>query len=355
MPAETGQRLHRSVLESLSTAVVVLDPRMRVLAANPAAEELLDLSAKQAEGQALAALLPRADAYAWLIQRVMHDGDALTERDLWIELNGERAVNVDCTVTPLPDTGSAAVMIELTPLSEQKRISREEHLVAQNESVRALLRGLAHEIRNPLGGLRGAAQLLERELDNPSLSEYTQVIIGEADRLQDLLSRMLGPRTLPSLRVMNLHEVTERVHTLVSAESSPAVELVRDYDPSIPELRADPELLIQAVLNVVRNAVQASGDNGRVVLRTRVRRPATIGTRRHRLVVAVEVLDNGPGIPEPLDETIFYPMVTGRADGTGLGLSIAQSLVSQHGGLIEFSRVLDQTVFSILLPVGDEP
>jgi two-component system nitrogen regulation sensor histidine kinase GlnL len=299
----------------------------------------------------LSRLLPRAQAYERLIRWVIRERRVSTERDLWIELTEQRFVNVDCTVTPLVGRGSLHVLIELSTLSEQKRITREEHLVAQNESVRALLRGLAHEIRNPLGGLRGAAQLLERELDDIGLTEYTQVIVREADRLQDLLKRLLGPPTLPNFRPLNLHEVTERVYALISTQAPPGVSLVRDYDPSIPELSIDLDLLIQAVLNVTMNAVQAVAGAGRVVLRTRVHRQSTIGTRRHRLVAAIDVVDDGPGIPEPLDGTLFYPMVSGRVDGTGLGLSIAQSLVNQHAGLIEFSQNAGLTTFSILLPV----
>jgi len=339
------------LLDNLSTAVVVLDCELTVVLANPAAEALLDLSAKQARGQGLSRLLPRAQAYARLIRRVLRDRQALTERDLWIELAEKRFVNVDCTVTPLLGSGRLHVLIELTALSGQKRITREEHLLAQNESVRALLRGLAHEIRNPLGGLRGAAQLLERELDDDSLTEYTQVVIREADRLQDLLKRLLGPPALPDFRRLNLHEATERVYALISAEAPTGVNVVRDYDPSIPELSLDLDMLIQAVLNVAVNAVQAVSGAGQVILRTRVHRQSTIGTRRHRLVAAIDVIDDGPGIPELLNETLFYPMVSGRVDGTGLGLSIAQSLVNQHAGLIEFSHTGEGTTFSILLPV----
>lgn len=350
----TESELNRCTLEHMSTAVVVLDAELTVVAANPSAEELLAQSAKQAIGQSLTRLMPRAHAYARMIRRVLREGEALTARDLRLDLDEHQPVIVDCTVTPVVEPSTkAAVVIELRPLSEQKRISSEEHLVAQNESVRALLRGLAHEIRNPLGGLRGAAQLLERELDDASLAEYTQVIVNEADRLQDLMTRLMGPRVVARRRATNLHEVTERVYTLLRAESPEVIDIRRDYDPSIPEVRADPELIIQAVLNVARNAVQAVSDGGTVALVTRVRRQTTIGSRRHKLVASIDVVDDGPGVPEPLDEAIFYPMVTGRADGTGLGLYIAQSLVNQHGGLIEFERAFERTTFSILLPVGE--
>jgi two-component system nitrogen regulation sensor histidine kinase GlnL len=227
--------------------------------------------------------------------------------------------------------------------------------MSQNESARALVRGLAHEIRNPLGGLRGAAQLLERELGTEELKEYTRIIVHEADRLQALVDRLLGPRMLPSKRLINIHEVTERVRALIQAEAPGGIVVDRDYDPSIPELYADPELLIQATLNVAQNAVQAVADAGHILLRTRVHRQYTIGQRRHRLVARIDICDNGAGIREDLKDLIFYPMVTGRNDGTGLGLSIAQSLVNQHAGLIECHSEPGNTTFSILLPLVNVP
>ena len=219
--------------------------------------------------------------------------------------------------------------------------------------MRSLVRGLAHEIKNPLGGLRGAAQLLERQLPSEELKEFTQVIIGEADRLQNLLDRMLGPNTPPNMRMINIHSVLERVRTLVEAENAslPGIELERDYDPSIPDVYGDAEQLIQVVLNLVRNAIQALGQEGRIVLRTRTQRQVTLGQKVHRLVLRVDIVDNGPGIPEPLQNDIFYPMVTGRADGTGLGLPIAQSVINHHGGLIECASRPGETVFTIYLPL----
>jgi two-component system nitrogen regulation sensor histidine kinase GlnL len=269
---------------------------------------------------------------------------------------GVGTVTVDCVMTPLSGAGSGArslVLVEFIALDRHKQISREERLVADSESARQVLRGLAHEIRNPLGGLRGAAQLLERELADEELREYTRVIVHEADRLQNLMDRMLGPRTPPRLRAVSIHEVTERVFALISAEAPPGVRVEKDYDPSIPELAADAELLIQAVLNVARNAVEAVEGRGQVLLRTRIHRQFTIGQRHHRLVARIDVVDDGPGVPEDLQERVFHPLVTGRHAGTGLGLSIAQSLVNQHGGLIECESRPGHTVFSILLPVNN--
>ena len=218
------------------------------------------------------------------------------------------------------------------------------------------MRGLAHEIKNPLGGIRGAAQLLARELPDEGLRDYTNVIIEEADRLRNLVDRMLGSNKLPSLAMTNIHEVLERVASLIEAEAQGSITLVRDYDPSIPDLLIDREQLIQAVLNIVRNALQALSAQsdlrlGRISLRTRTLRQFTIGHTRHRLVVKMEIIDNGPGIPPALQETIFYPMVSGRPDGTGLGLAITQNIISQHQGLIECESHPGHTVFSIFLPL----
>lgn len=350
----------RSLLESeplvvdyLSTAIVVLDRDLCLRSLNPAAEELLDVSDKQVRGMSVTQLLPEADIFETALTRVIESGRPLTERDMQLTLPNSASVTVDCVMTPVTEPAPfGGVLVELLDLDRHKQISREEQLMSQNESARALVRGLAHEIRNPLGGLRGAAQLLERELDSEELKEYTRVIVHEADRLQALVDRLLGPRTRPCMRSTNIHEITERVRTLIDAEAPSGVVIDRDYDPSIPELEADPALLIQALLNVVRNAVQAVDGAGRVLITTRVHRQYTIGQRRHRLVVRIEVRDNGSGIPDALKGMVFYPMVTGRTDGTGLGLSIAQSLVNQHGGLIECQSEPGSTTFSILLPVG---
>jgi two-component system nitrogen regulation sensor histidine kinase GlnL len=248
-----------------------------------------------------------------------------------------------------PSSG-LGLLVELTPLDRQLRISREENLLAQQSVSRALTRNLAHEIKNPLGGLRGAAQLLERELADPALKEYTSIIIGEADRLQNLVDRMLGPNSIPRKREINVHQVVERVRQLVAAEVPSRVRLIRDYDPSIPPLVGDPDQLIQAVLNIVRNAMQAVGKEGDITLRTRTLRQFTIGHVRHKLVIKIDIVDTGPGIPAEIMEQIFYPMVSGRPGGTGLGLSIAQTIISQHGGLIECTSEPGNTCFSLLLP-----
>jgi two-component system nitrogen regulation sensor histidine kinase GlnL len=355
-PMAPLRRPDEQIVDNLTTAVLVLDGELRLLSLNPAAEALLDVSAKQVRGVKLRQLLPAAEIFETALLRVVDSGHPLTERDMQLALTGAPPIAVDCVITPVGEHAlPGGLLVELLDLDRHKQISREEQLMSQNESARALVRGLAHEIRNPLGGLRGAAQLLERELGTEELKEYTRIIVHEADRLQALVDRLLGPRMLPSKRLINIHEVTERVRALIQAEAPGGIVVDRDYDPSIPELYADPELLIQATLNVAQNAVQAVADAGHILLRTRVHRQYTIGQRRHRLVARIDICDNGAGIREDLKDLIFYPMVTGRNDGTGLGLSIAQSLVNQHAGLIECHSEPGNTTFSILLPLVNVP
>ncbi len=342
----------RLIIDALSTAVLLLDAELVVIDLNPAAEALLDVSRKQALGTSAANLLGPACAAGGVIERARAGHATLTEHELQLRLPGERSVLIDCSVTPVLDTGvERHLLVELHGVGRQSRISSEERLLSQNESARALVRGLAHEIRNPLGGLRGAAQLLARELHDEELREYTAVIIGEADRLQKLLDRMLGPRRPPAMRDINVHEITERLRALLAAEHAGQVSVRRDYDPSLPTVHIDPELLMQALLNIARNAVEAGA---RVItLQTRIARNTSVGARRCRMAVRIDLHDDGAGVPDALRDTVFYPMVTGRANGTGLGLSIAQSVIAQQGGLVEFTSTPGATVFSILLPVEE--
>ncbi len=320
---------------------------------NAAAEMLLDMSFNQVQGQSCGKLFQEDSRFLAALARVRETRHPLTEREMHIVIHSVARATVDCIMTPVGDrAGNNGILVEVIGLDRHRQITRESQLVADGEAARLVVRGLAHEIRNPLGGLRGAAQLLEREIGESRLTEYTQVIIREADRLQRLLDRMLGPRAVPRMRPTNVHEVTEHVCALIAAEAPASLKLIRDYDPSIPDLYADAELLIQATLNVARNAVQMSpATDGVVTVRTRIHRQFTIGAHRHKLVVRVDVQDNGPGIAPELREKIFFPMVTGREEGTGLGLSIAQSIVNQHGGLIECESQPGATTFSILLPV----
>lgn len=345
--------LYQGVIENLHTAVLLFDDALRLHYLNPAAEMLLAASAARLLGTPVHQLLPSAPLAGALAEAVA-TGHPFTERELVLGVGTGRRLTVDVTATPLTEPGRRELLVEMTQVDRQLRITREEGLLAQTATTRVLVRGLAHEINNPLGGLRGAAQLLERELPDEGLKEYTRIIISEADRLQNLVNRMLGPNALPKRQQLNIHQVLERVRQVVQAALPPGVHIERDYDPSIPELMGDPEQLIQALLNLVRNAAQAVGGHGEILLRTRTLRQYTIGHTRHKLVVRVDVIDNGPGIPAEVMEAIFLPMVTGRPEGTGLGLPIAQSLINQHGGLIECDSQPGQTVFTVLLPLDPE-
>jgi two-component system nitrogen regulation sensor histidine kinase GlnL len=342
------------ILENLATAVLLFDEGPRLCLANPAAEALIGASARKILGLTPSELFPDAGFWLSLFSHALEARRPFSERELELGRPGTESLTVDCTVTPiLEGLEVSGLLVEMVPVDRHRRLAREEHILAQHQTVNTLLRGLAHEIRNPLGGLRGAAQLLERELPDPALREYTHVIIGEADRLQNLLDRLLGPRTVPQKRLVNIHRVAERVCTLVKAEAPSGICIRCDYDPSIPDIIADPDMLIQAMLNIARNAVQALGEGGTIQVRTRVQRQVTIGQKFHRLALRLDVVDNGPGIPPDLVDRIFYPMVSGRPDGTGLGLSIAQSLIQQHGGLIHCTSNAGETVMTILLPLED--
>ncbi len=343
-----------AVLDNLASAVVVFDAELRVLYLNQTAEMLLAISARHAVGVPSDTLSTWRGAVLLDLVRAAQIGSPITTRG--VVLRNERSeVTVDCTVSPVLDAERQQVtIVELQHIDHHLRISREERLVTQQALTRDVVRGMAHEIKNPLGGLRGAAQLLEGELHGNELKEYTQVIMQEADRLQQLVDRMLGPSRLLSLAATNIHHVLERVRTLVLAETGDRINIRCDYDPSIPELTADSDQLIQAVLNVVRNAARAIQNRGSVTLRTRVQRQFTIGSECPRLAARIDIIDDGRGIPTEIADTLFLPMVTSGTGGTGLGLSIAQSLINQHGGLIECTSRRGETVFSIYLPVGKE-
>jgi two-component system nitrogen regulation sensor histidine kinase GlnL len=354
--------MSEDILESLATGVVVLDRSLKVLYLNPSAEHMFRVSMQHAEHQQISSLIHVDDEWVEELEQAIRDGSTFTRRQVNVELVGKsKNVMIDYTVSPITDPGMAggshsAVVIECQVLDRLIRISREEAIVSSQESSRSVIRGLAHEIKNPLGGIRGAAQLLSRELDSETLRDYTKVIIDESDRLRNLVDRMLGSNRPLELEDVNVLEVLERIISLVSVEQNNAVRFRRDYDPSIPPIKADQEQLIQAVLNVVSNAVQvmkdAQTESPSITLRTRVQRFFTIGQKQHRLVCRIDVIDNGPGVAPELLQHIFHPMVSGRADGTGLGLAISQAIVIQHNGLIECHSEPGETIFSLFIPLN---
>jgi len=344
------------LLDALSTGIVMLDAQLCAIYANVAAQDLLAFSLKKARGRPFSDFLDDSSGFAAVLRRALETGEGIADRELTVRPFGSprdlRTLDVTITTLEGQVTGTH-LLLELADTTQRQRITRENDLLARLDSSRLMIRQLAHEIKNPLGGLRGAAQLLERELQEAELREYTHVIIGEADRLAALVDSMAGPSRAPQKSLINVHEICEHVYHLVRAEARSAVSVERDYDPSLPNSMLDRHQLIQALLNVARNALQAVGDAGRIVLRTRASSNVSIGTARHRLVANVQVEDNGPGVPEELRSSIFYPLVTGRATGTGLGLAVAQGLVTRNGGLIEFESQPGRTIFTLLLPLGE--
>ena len=333
-------------LELLATAVVALDDEFTVRYANPAAESLLATGAKSLNGQPFLQLFTeRAELERALIDALDTHWD-YSAQFVTYSRPGRDPLPLACTMTRIDSLG-LALLAELRPIEQQLRQAREERIVLEQQSTRELIRNLAHEIKNPLGGLRGSAQLLDRELEKPELREYTQVIIKEADRLQRLLDRMLTPHRTPKMEPLSIHEVLERVRSLIRAEFG--VEIRRDYDPSLPHLVGDREQLIQAVLNIARNAAQAGAAS--IAFRTRALRQVTILRHRHKLALDLQVIDDGPGVPEKIEDRIFNPLVSGREGGTGLGLSLAQTYVQYHQGVIECESRPGRTIFRILLPL----
>ncbi len=337
-------------MEYLATAVILLDDESRIAYINPAAEYLFDVSANNLYGLPLQQVFTYTEQLASAMQQAVHNNASYIEHDLTLGTHAHSKLHLRCAATPLQFSKSY-LLLEFHPMDRPLKLAREEQMLDQTQASRLLLRNLAHEIKNPLGGIRGAAQLLEQELEKPGLREYTQVIIQEADRLRSLMEKLLTPQNATHYNALNIHEVLERVRSVVLAEMPEGLLIRRDYDISLPALVGDKEQLIQVMLNIVRNAAQAMEGNGLIVLRTRIARQLTLIKRRHRLAVSVQVIDNGPGIPPELQDKIFYPLVSGRADGHGLGLTLAQDFVSQHHGMIEFDSEPGRTCFTVLLPL----
>ncbi|MBC2738964.1 nitrogen regulation protein NR(II) [Thiobacillus sp.] len=338
-----------SGLDYLSTGTMILDAGRRIIYVNPAAETLLGISGVLLLEDDAMTVFERSPELLAAVQTACAQQETVIEYELDVVVSGHPPIRLSCSVSPL-DKPEDAVLIEMRAVDPHLRIARLEQARLQQEANRELLRNLAHEIKNPLGGIRGAAQLLEHELPRESLREYTQVIIKESDRLQSLMERLLTPHRMPRFGAVNIHEVLERVRSLILAET-PSMSLRRDYDISLPEIRADAEQLIQATLNIARNAVQAMHGQGEIIFKTRVARQITLESRRYQLGMRVEIIDNGPGIPDEIREQIFFPLVSGREGGSGLGLAVAQTLVAQNHGTIDCESRPGRTSFSIFLPL----
>ncbi len=341
------------ILDLLTTAVIIVDARSTLISLNHAAADLLAVSPAAARGRPLASLVLDSGAIEPLLARCRASQEPLALRGFGLApaARGDAHYQVDMSLTPLLNALAGCVLVEIADTTQPARMTRDSALLVQQGGSRVMARQLAHEIKNPLGGLRGAAQLLERELPTEELKEYTRVIIGEADRLCALVDSLLGPARAIRREPANVHELIDRVYRLARAEAPEGVAIERDYDPGLPLLALDRDLLVQAMLNLARNAVQALGGRGRLTLRSRALTNATIGTERHRIVASLQFEDDGPGVPPELGETIFYPLVTARAGGTGLGLAVAQDIATRHGGIVEFDSRPGHTVFSLLLPM----
>jgi len=339
-----------SGLDLLATSVVLVDEDLRLIYANPAAEDMFAFSLRNVVNQPLVRLFVEPEEFIAGLADVLQHNWSYTGRNLTLSRPGQASLSLNCLVTPV-EKSIARLLVEFRFIDQQLRIAREERQLDQQQATRELIRNLAHEIRNPLGGLRGSAQLLERELDRPELREYTQVIIQEADRLQALMDRLLTPHRPPQMAPLNIHEVLERVSSLVLAEFPQSIRIQRSYDTSLPDIIGDQERLIQSVLNIARNAAQALQGKGEIEFRTRAARQVTLAKRRFKLALELQVIDNGPGIPEELRERIFYPLVSGRDGGSGLGLTLSQTFVQQHHGTIECDSKPGRTCFTIMLPM----
>ena len=339
----------------LATLIAVVQSDGSVLFANSALEDAIGTSRRTIEGSPFPECFTEPQLLRTALEGAGSNEFAALRYDAWLKRLNHEAVPVHVIVAQTEHPGE--IIVELLPLEQQVKQDREERLIDQAQANKELIRNLAHEIKNPLGGIRGAAQLLQMEIESKDLIEYTQVIIHEADRLQTLVDRLLAPHRRPHLvGDVNIHEVCERVRSVILAEFPRGLRIERDYDTSIPEFRGDREQLIQAVLNIAHNAAQALSErvalgDAEIIFRTRIARQVTFGKQRYRLALELHVIDNGPGVADSIKDRIFYPLVSGRDGGSGLGLTLAQTFVQQHHGLIECDSVPGRTDFKILIPL----
>ncbi|OTG66351.1 nitrogen regulation protein NR(II) [Acinetobacter silvestris] len=353
---------YRLLVDNLTTAILLVDSNLNIFYLNSSCESLFDISLLRASGQPVMNILHAPNDHFNTHEALLNTlttCQAYTRREATINVNFKDK-HVDYSVSQL-NTGRPyhpLLMIEINPIDRMLKISKEENLIQQHQVARQLIRGVAHEIKNPLGGIRGATQLLARSLNDPQYAEFTDIIISEVDRLRNLADTLLGSRHLPSYEAVNIHEPLERVRALIANQTKKRIKITRDYDLSLPEVKADRDQLIQIMLNISVNAIQAMTENRdffvdhqpELILRTRIQRLVTINGILNKSAIRIDIEDNGPGVPEEILESVFYPLVTGRAKGTGLGLSIAQNIMHQHNGMIECQSIPEKTVFSLYLP-----
>jgi len=352
----------QTIVDNLHSAVIVIGEDLKIVCMNPAAEMLFHISNTRASKKNIRELIINEHEFFDRLERSLVSSHPYTVYEDQLLLHHHKTVDVDYSVSPIQyQKQSSYLLLEFIRLKAQHKLSHEDSILSQYEASKSLLRGLAHEIKNPLGGIRGAAQLLEREIDsviNNDTSQLTQIIINEADRLKNLLDRMVGPKDIPTKNDVNIHKILEHVRQLVLAENN-SLHIAADYDPSLPDLYADESMMVQVILNITRNAVTAldlkntaQSDNKKITFKTRAQRNCKIGSYTYPLVARIDIKDNGSGVSKEIQEKIFMPMITGHAEGTGLGLSIAQTLIQQHNGLIEFTSKPGKTVFTLFLPLN---
>lgn len=360
---------YKTLVDNLTTAVLLVHPDLTVHYMNSACETLLGISFIRIRNHHISDFIELSEdqfSFEKALMRTLETGQPYTHREAILNINLKDRY-VDYTVSSIfsPTANKQVLLIEMQPIDRLLRISKEELNNQQHLIARHLIRSMAHEIKNPLAGIRGATQLLSRTVKDQHIEEYTEIIINEVDRLRNLADTMLGSRQLPSYEPVNIHEPLERVRSLVLSQTKNKIPVQRDYDLSLPEVVADRDQLIQVILNISVNAVQAMTENKEffastntkpsLIFRTRIQRLVTIQGVHHRSTIRIDIEDNGPGVPPDILESVFYPMVTGRAKGTGLGLSIAQNIMHQHQGMIECNSETGRTVFSLYLPWESKP
>ncbi|MCF2948666.1 nitrogen regulation protein NR(II) [Paraglaciecola aquimarina] len=351
----TDPVLTENLLDNLSTAILQLNEEMHILYANHAAQALFERGLNLLAGCPIYQFITSSSLDMDRLKHSVQFGESYSDSEVDITFVDGRHTQADMSVTNMFDGKQTCLLLEIRLIEQQKKISQENHQWAQQQAAKELVRGLAHEIKNPLGGIRGAAQLLAKELPSPDLKEFTTVIIEQSDRLRNLVDRLLGPNVRPKFHWYNVHEVLEKVCTLVDLDPSHKISIRRDYDPSIPDVYLDQDMIQQATLNIVRNSVQVLMQHpeikGLIKIVTRIERRVIIHGACYPLCVKVSIIDNGPGIPTELKDTLFYPMVTTKKDGSGLGLSISQTLVGHHRGKIEVESWQGRTEFTLYLPI----